>query len=99
MLILSIFLPCLIMANLVKLGNFMLNENEIQAKSRYVFSDFSKNPNESILKNATVTFDIAVYMRNYDLDPSSFIKLYIFAAESENQNQKIIGTSDRKSVV
>ena len=69
MLIIFIFLPCLL-ANLVKLGNFMLNENEIQAKSRYVFSDFSKNPNAEMLKNATVTFDIAAYMRNYDLEPS-----------------------------
>ena len=46
-----------ILANLVNLGNFVLTEGELQAKSRYVFSDFNEN---SMLKNASVEFKIKI---------------------------------------
>ena len=49
----------------IDMGIYKLDENELQTKSRYIYSDFKENKSEP-LKSAEAKFDIGVYQQNYD---------------------------------
>ena len=39
-----------------------------------------------MLKNATMSFNISAYLKNIELEPENFVKLYVITAEAENKN-------------
>ena len=50
----------------VQMGQYLLEEGEVGTKARYVYSDFQDHPDQKILKNATIEFDLGMYDINYD---------------------------------
>ena len=73
-----------VLANEVNVGYLQLRQNVLQPKTRYVFSDFERNPDVDLLKDAFVDVNLAVHPHNYKYEKPTFIKLFIIIADSKN---------------
>jgi hypothetical protein len=81
---LSIIWLHLACCNIVTLSNIKLAEKVLQSKSRYVFSDFARDPS-SLLKDASIELDIQVMPNNYEVSDSenNMLRLYIIISETQ----------------
>ena len=70
-----------------------MSENKLQSKSRFVYSDFDSHPEKSMLEDAILDMNLAIYPMNYEnLTSNDFLRLYLFVAESQDKDDQVLGS-------
>ena len=71
--------------NELHIGYLKLEQNKLQDKQRYVFSDFQSDPEVDLLKNASISINLGFYPLLYETWPKSyFIRVFMIVANKNH---------------